>query len=231
MIQVLALNSEASGTSRIRHRDVEVTVERFARRLVAQASSRVFNLLVLSNLEPESASRVAGRVQRFRAWRHVPVLYVLPPGAPGIILPGAYRMELDGIVVGLLDSESVFDAMREHALPAVDPFPSLSFGPYELDRAAHVLRWGDSQAELTARESEVMAVLFGADGDYVSPAGIARQLSQPADGNPASAGLARRYVSRLRARLADVPGAPRVSSLRNAGYRVEVPRGAAGRAQ
>ncbi len=225
MIHVLALNPDAPGGSQIVRGDVEVRVERFWRRLVAQASSRVFNLLVLSNLEPEDASRVAGRVQRFRAWRRIPVLYVLPPGVPGVILPGAYRMELDGIAVGRLDSASVFEAMREHALPAVDPIPNSSFGPYDLDRAARILRWGDSEIELAARESEVMAVLLEASGDYVSAATIARALSETSGRRPATRSMARRYVSRLRARLSGMPGAPVVSTGRDAGYRVEVSRG------
>ena len=225
MIRALALDPHAPKPTVIASDGLEVVVERFPLMLAGRASQALFNLLALCNLGPDDANRVAGRIQRVPRWQMVPVLYVMNPGAPGIILPASYRFHLDGLAVGRLDSPGVLDAMRDHALSAFDPAPLPAVGPYQLDRAAQVVRFVGGEVRLTDRESEVLAILINGGDAPTSAESLAGRMLGGTDGLPASVDLARRSVSRLRSKLAGSENSPQIVSERGVGYRVELPPG------
>lgn len=219
--QALAIDPTAPGSAHLDFGDVLVTVERFPRQALARAKLQLFDLLVLANLVPEDAGRLAGRFGGIPHWALVPVLYVIPAGLPGIILPASYRPELDGFALGTLTSLSVRGRIRQFARQGLADRPPIRSGRYELDQLAGRLRWPGGSLDLTGREAEILAFLFERrEGPATAWQCAARVLGGSSD---AQAGLVRRHISNLRRRLAATEGAPRIVAKQNVGYWVEVP--------
>ncbi len=220
MTHVLSVDPSYTGSSSLEFDDLEILVERFTGPAFAHASAGVFDLLALASMGPEESTRAASRFQTLPGWEVVPVLYVLPLGTAGIILPAAYRPQLDGFALGLLDSIPVRQRMKQFARPGLTTHPPVVAGPFRLDQLAKVLRFEGQSVELTERETTILAVLLGSPGQVFDPQEIA--LTAWNGESPGDIDLARRHVSNLRSKLEAIPEAPRIATQRGIGYRVDV---------
>lgn len=87
-----------------------------------------------------------------------------------------------------------------------------------LDPGAHALVLGGRQVRLTPTEYRILAVLLGA-GDRVVRRRELTAAAWPA-GAPVSQNTLDQYLTRVRRKLAAVPGTPKVVTVHGVGYRV-----------
>jgi len=220
VVQVLAVDATVRGSGRLDFGDVTVVVEQFPQRALTHARRQLYDLLALANLAPETAGRLAARFGSLPGWGLVPVLYVIPAGLPGIILPAAYRPGRDGFAIGTLSSLSVRERIHQFARHGLADRPPVQAGRYQLDQLAGHLRWPGGGLEVTSREAEILALLFERAGQPVSAWQCAERVLGGSDDSQAS--LVRRHISNLRRRLEAVDGAPRIAVKQSVGYWVDV---------
>ncbi len=197
---------------------VEVTAS--FERALADAGSRVYDLLVLVDLGVDEQQAIVNRFQQHRRWRLVPVLYVISPGATGLAVPGSYRPEMDSIVQGMLGSSAVERRIRSMAREGIAEAELVVAGPFELDPVRARLRLRDLEVALTERESEILAILLGRANRTVSAEEIiGRGWGAGADERYLQ--ILRRHVSNIRRKLVDTPANRAVRTVRGAGYRFD----------
>jgi two-component system, OmpR family, response regulator len=94
----------------------------------------------------------------------------------------------------------------------------LRVGDLRLDRRAHRCWRGDTEIELTGRETDLLAVLFGAVGEVIPKDELLERAWGPDHlGDP---NVVEVYIGRLRRKL-DVPfGANDIETIRGVGYRL-----------
>lgn len=189
-------------------------------RALAEAGSRVYDLLVLVGLGVDEQQAIVNRFQQHRRWRLVPVLYVSAPGVAGLAVPGSYRPEMDSIVQGTLGSPAVDRRVRAMAREGVADAEMVVAGPFELDPVRSRLRLRGLEVALTGRESEILAILLSRPNRTVSAEEIiGRGWGAGADERYLQ--ILRRHVSNIRRKLVDTPANRAVRTVRGSGYRFD----------
>ena len=187
-------------------------------RAVAEAATRVYDLLVLVGMSVDEQQDVVTRLQFHRRWRLVPVLYVLDERLAGISVPGCYRPEMDGMVRGALDSAPVKRRIRSLAREGVAEADLIVAGPFELDPVGGRLRCGETEISLTDREAEILSILLSQPNRTVTAEEIIeRGWRMEADRRYLQ--ILRRHVSNIRRKLDDTDAGRSVTTVRGAGYR------------
>ena len=190
-------------------------------RAISEASTSLYDLLVLVGMSVDEQQDVVSRLQSHRRWRLVPVLYVLDEAAPGVSVPANYRPEMDGIVRGDLDSAPVQRRIRALARDGVAEADLVVAGPFELDPVRGRLRYGDTEVALTEREVEILAILLARPNRTVSADEIIeRGWGKDADSRYLQ--ILRRHVSNIRRKLEATEAAQSVRTVRGAGYRFDL---------
>lgn len=190
-------------------------------RVIAEAATSVYDLLVLIGMSVDEQQHVASQLQAHRRWRLVPVLYVLDELAPGVSVPASYRAEMDGIARGALDSASVQRRIRSLAREGVAQSDLVVAGPYELDPIRGRLRYGNVEIALTDRESEILAILLARPNRTVS----ANEIIERGWGTDADSRylqILRRHVSNIRRKLDATEAGRSVRTVRGTGYRFDL---------
>ncbi|MDZ7729072.1 MAG: winged helix-turn-helix domain-containing protein [Dehalococcoidia bacterium] len=179
---------------------------------------RPTDLLVLDGFSIERQQEIAGAFQVHRRWRAIPVLYVLPPGNGGLVIPSCYRPELDGIVRGTFGESAVESRIRELAREGAGIANVVVAGPFELDTYRGRLSCEDAALELTSREAEIMAMLMDRVESTVSAAEIIeRSWGTLPDARHLQ--ILRRHVSNIRRKLENLSARAELATERGLGYR------------
>jgi DNA-binding response OmpR family regulator len=200
---------------------LDVEISRSAARFLAEAPTRVFDLLVLTGLSVDDQQDLVGRFQQHRRWRLVPVLYVFDGSARGYAVPGCYRPELDSMISGTLESPQVQRRIRAMAREGIATADLVVAGPFELDPIRCLLRLTGGEVALTEREAEILAILLSQPNRTVAASEIIeRGWGTEADTRYLQ--ILRRHVSNIRRKLYRTPAARSVRTVRGAGYRFEV---------
>lgn len=188
---------------------------------LALASARVFDLLVLCDMEVDEQQDIVTAFHTHRRWRLVPVLYALDPAALGLAIPGTFRPEMDGIVRGTLESPGVQRRILSMARDGVAEAELVVAGPFELDPVRSVFRLSDLEVGLTEREAEILAILLAQPNRTISAAEIIER-GWGTEANARYLQILRRHVSNIRRKLERTPAARSVRTVRGSGYRFEV---------
>lgn len=190
-------------------------------RAIAEASTHVYDLLVLIGMSVDEQQDVVTRLQANRRWRLVPVLYVMDELRQGISVPASYRPEMDGMARGALDSVAVQRRIRALAREGVAEADLVVAGPFELDPIRGSLRYGEVEIALTEREAEILAILLAQPNRTVSAHEIIeRGWGMDADSRYLQ--ILRRHVSNIRRKLYATEAARSVRTVRGAGYRFDL---------
>ena len=190
-------------------------------RAVAEAATKVYDLLVLVGMSVDQQRDVVTRLQFHRRWRLVPVLYVLDERLAGISVPACYRPEMDGMVRGALDSAPVQRRIRSLAREGVAEADLIVAGPFELDPIGGRLRCGETEVAFTDREAEILSILLSQPNRTVTAEEIIeRGWGMGADSRYLQ--ILRRHVSNIRRKLDDTDARPSVTTVRGAGYRFDL---------
>jgi DNA-binding response OmpR family regulator len=192
-----------------------------ARRALAEASTRVFDLLVLSGMSVDEQQEVVTAFHAHRRWRLVPVLYLLDPAMPGLAIPGTFRPEIDGLVRGTLESPEVRRRVLAMAREGVAEADLVVAGPYELDPVRSVFRLPGLEVTLTEREAEILGILLARPNRTISAAEIIER-GWGAEADARYLQILRRHVSNIRRKLHRTAAARSVRTVRGAGYRFEI---------
>lgn len=185
------------------------------------AGSRVYDLLVLAEMDVDAQQRIATAFQQHRRWRLVPILYLQSEKSPGIAIPGTYRPDIDSTVRGSLASPAVQRRMRALAREGVGDAELVVAGSFELDTIRGLLRLGAVEITLTERESEILAMLLDRPDRTVSAVEIIeRGWGTAADDRYLQ--ILRRHVSNIRRKLDQTPAARAVRTVRGTGYRFDL---------
>ncbi|KAA0239510.1 MAG: winged-helix domain-containing protein [Dehalococcoidia bacterium] len=187
---------------------------------LAEAASRVYDLLVLVGLNVDEQQEIVHRLQQHRRWRLVPVLYVSPPGSHGLAVPAAYRPGMDSIVQGALGSPVVERRIHAMAREGIAEAEMVVAGPFELDPVRARLHLRDVEVALTERESEILTILLSHPNRTVSAEEIIGR-GWGADPDERYLQILRRHVSNIRRKLVDTPASRAVRTVRGAGYRFD----------
>lgn len=198
-----------------------VSIANDARAALATASTRVFDLLVLSGMSVDEQQEVVTAFHVHRRWRLVPVLYLLDPAVPGLAIPGTFRPEIDGMVRGTLDSAEVQRRILGMAREGVAEADLVVAGPYELDPVRSILRLPGLEVTLTERESEILGILLARPNRTISAAEIIER-GWGAEADARYLQILRRHVSNIRRKLHRTAAARSVRTVRGAGYRFDV---------
>jgi DNA-binding response OmpR family regulator len=186
-----------------------------------KGQSKAYDLLVLANMSAEEQNDLATRFQGNRRWRLVPVLFVLPATGRGIVVPGAFRPDIDGLVRGELLSREVLGRIRALAREGAGAAEILSAGAVELDPRRLRLRLGEVEVAVTEREAAVLSILLAQPNRMVTT----RELISRGWGvgiDTRSLQILRRHMSNIRRKLDGTPAARSVHTVRGAGYRFDV---------
>ncbi len=189
-------------------------------RALAEAASRVYDLLVLVGLSVDEQAETALSFQQHRRWRLVPVLYVVPPDSRGVAVPGSYRADVDGLVQGSFGSAAVERRMRAMAREGVAEAELVVAGPFELDPIRSRLRLRDCEVTLTEREAEILAILLTHPNRTVSAEEIIGR-GWGAGPDQRYLQILRRHVSNIRRKLGTTPARRSVRTVRGSGYRFD----------
>jgi two-component system response regulator QseB len=188
---------------------------------LSRADERVYDLLVLANMEVDEQNDIAAGFQVNRRWRLVPVLFVLPDGGRGIPVPGGYRPEMDGLVRGSITSAAVLKRIQAMARDGAGQVEVVVAGPVELDPLRLKLRFHSVEIDLTDREAEVLTILLTHPNRTVT----ADEIIQRGWGVAADARhlqILRRHVSNIRRKLERTPAARAIRTVRGSGYRIDI---------
>ncbi|MEX0781797.1 MAG: winged helix-turn-helix domain-containing protein [Dehalococcoidia bacterium] len=188
---------------------------------LSRADERVYDLLVLANMEVDEQNDLAARFQVNRRWRLVPVLFVLPEGGRGIAVPGGYRPEMDSLVRGSLTATAVLKRIQAMARDGAGDVEIVVAGSVELDPFHLKLRFQSVEIDLTEREAEVLAILLTHPNSTVTAGEIIqRGWGVSADGRHLQ--ILRRHVSNIRRKLHGTPAARSLRTVRGSGYRFDI---------
>jgi DNA-binding response OmpR family regulator len=185
------------------------------------ADDRVYDLLVLANMEVDEQNDIASRFQLNRRWRLVPVLFVLPDGRQGIAVPGGYRPEMDGLVRGSITSAPVLKRIQAMARDGAGAVEVVVAGAVELDPLRLKLRFHSIEIDLTEREAEVLAILLTHPNRTVTASEII-QRGWGVGADTRYLQILRRHVSNIRHKLEGTPAARAVHTVRGSGYRFDI---------
>ncbi|MDG4806452.1 winged helix-turn-helix domain-containing protein [Micromonospora sp. WMMD1120] len=103
-------------------------------------------------------------------------------------------------------------------VPLVVPTGPVSCGDLVVDRAGHLVTWRGSPLPLSPTEREVLARLVGPPRVVWSHEQLRTAILQGADPK----GL-QSTIDRLRHKLRDLPGGPRMRAVHGVGYRLDPP--------
>ena len=188
--------------------------------ILATGAETLFDLLVLTRLTVDEQQHIVSQFHAQRRWRLVPVLYTMYPGTPGIAIPGTFRPEMDAIVRGTVDDESVQRRIVAMAREGVAQADLVVAGQFELDPVRSVLRIPGLEVALTDRETEILSILLSHPNHTVTAAEIIeRGWGTEADARYLQ--ILRRHVSNIRRKLDKTPAARSVRTIRGSGYRFE----------
>jgi two-component system, OmpR family, response regulator len=213
--------------------------------LILEDDVQLRSLLVRGLREEEYRSEGVGSGAQLLEWvtRAVPDVFVVDVGLPdadGRDVVQALRAQGIGAPVLFLPARSAlpdrlsgFSAGGDDYLTKPFAFSELvarigallrraghddavTVGGLRLDPAAHAVTCGDASAELTPTEFRLLACLAAAPGDAVRRHALVR-AAWP-DGAIVHDNTLDVYVARLRRKLAELPGAPGIHTVRGVGY-------------
>lgn len=201
--------------------NITFSISNDPRQALAEAATRVFDLLVLSGMAVDEQQDVVSALHLHRRWRLVPVLYLLDPGMPGLAIPGTFRPEMDGLVRGTLESPEVHRRILAMAREGIGEADLVVAGPYELDPVRSILRLPGLEITLTERESEILGILLSRPNRTISAAEIIER-GWGAEADARYLQILRRHVSNIRRKLDRTAAARSVRTVRGTGYRFDV---------
>lgn len=200
-----------------------LTVDRWsnAESALAEAAVRSYDLLVLAGLPVEEQQSVVESLHAQRHWRLVPVLYVLPAGSGGFIVPSGYRPELDSIASGAFGAPDIEARIRLMAKEGTALADLVVAGAFELDPLRGRLMHQGRSIELTPRETAILALLLERPDQTVAASEfIERGWGTLADDLHLQ--ILRRHVSNLRRKLQTEGWMARLNTVRGRGYRFDL---------
>lgn len=192
--------------------------------VLAAADREVYDLLVLCGMPAEEQAAVAAGFHAHRRWRLVPILYVSDPAMPGLLIPGTFRPEVDGVVRGERTSSLVVRKMLELAREGVAGVEAVAAGPYELDPVRLRLHAPGGDIVLTERECEVLSFLLARANRTVTAAEVIER-GWGLEVDERSLQILRRHVSNIRRKLAAAGQRRAIRTVRGTGYCFEVRAG------
>jgi DNA-binding response OmpR family regulator len=191
---------------------------------LAAAQARAYDLLAIVSGDVDFQQSIAATFQQNRRWRLVPVLYISDEAQRGFTVPGTFRPEMDGLVRGDLNSQTVQRRILEMARDGVASAELVVAGGYELDQLRGRLRFRDWEVILTEREAEIVSILLShSDRTVAASEIIERGWGAPPDERYLQ--ILRRHVSNIRRKLAMTAASRAVLTIRGDGYQFDI-RGA-----
>lgn len=218
MPSVLAIVPGTMLPRRVSLKNATIDVHTMVSRALQDADRRTYDLLVLGPMPADRQSATVRQLQVRRRWRSIPVLYLAAHEALGIVIPEAYRPEIDSVARGTLESADVQRKILELLRGAAGGANPVMVGPYELDPGRRRLRFHDGEVSLTPREAELLAVLMSRPNETV-PAGQLLKEGWSVEFDPQTVQTLRRHVSNLRQKLDRAAVGTLVRTVRGQGYR------------